>query len=88
MEVFKVQRPLAANVGMDQAPWLAYNESRSVQLFLKKEDVPEILRLETAATGKVYAQAEMIMDVGDEPGTMTPKLKFAEPVKSHPLPGW
>jgi hypothetical protein len=62
MEVFKLQRPLAANVGTETQPFLMYNEDRSQQAFVPKEVVPEALRLATMTTGKCYVQAEVVGD--------------------------
>ena len=62
MEVFKLQRPLAANVGTETQPFLVYNEDRSQQAFVPKEVVPEALRIATMATGKCYVQADVVGD--------------------------
>jgi len=62
MEVFKLQRLLAANVGTQESPFLLYNADRSQQAFVPRELVPEVLRTATMPTGKCFVQAKVVGD--------------------------
>ena len=62
MEVFKLQRPLASNVGAETQPFLMYNEDRSQQHFVPREFVPDVLRTATMPTGKCFVQAKVVGD--------------------------